>query len=36
MTIPAAGIPPGTYEVRATARQGDSSAQTKAVVQIER
>jgi VWFA-related protein len=34
MTIPAAGIPPGTYEVRATARQGNSTAQAKTDVQI--
>jgi VWFA-related protein len=34
MTIPAAGIPPGTYEVRATARQGNSSAHSSTTVQI--
>jgi len=34
MTIPAAGIPPGSYEVRATARQGDSTAMAKTTVQI--
>ena len=35
MTIPAASIPPGSYEVRATARQGDSTAETTTVVKIE-
>ena len=35
MTIPAAAIPSGVYEVRATAKQGDSSAQTKTEVKIE-
>jgi hypothetical protein len=35
MTIPAASIPPGSYEVRATARQGDSTAETKTMVKIE-
>jgi len=35
MTIPAASIPPGNYEVKATAKQGDSSAETKTMVQIE-
>jgi hypothetical protein len=35
MTIPAASIPPGSYEVHATARQGDSVAETKTVVKIE-
>ncbi|HET9319813.1 MAG TPA: VWA domain-containing protein [Bryobacteraceae bacterium] len=35
MTVPAAGIPPGLYEVRATARQGDTSSETRIPVQIE-
>jgi hypothetical protein len=35
MTIPVASIPPGTYEVRATARQGESTAQNAATVIIE-
>jgi len=35
MTIPAASIPPGSYEVRATARQGATAAQTSTVVRIE-
>jgi hypothetical protein len=35
MTIPAASIPPGSYEVHATARQSDSVAETKTVVKIE-
>jgi len=35
MTIPAATIPPGNYEVRATARQGDTTAETKLGVKIE-
>jgi VWFA-related protein len=35
MTIPVASIPPGIYDIRATARQGDSSVQTTAVVQIQ-
>jgi VWFA-related protein len=34
MTIPAAAIPPGDYEVRATARQGDTSAETSIPVSI--
>ena len=34
MTIPAASIPPGTYEVEATARQGDTVSETKTEVQI--
>jgi VWFA-related protein len=36
MTIPATGIPPGTYEIRATARQADSTAQSTTTVQIVR
>src|SRR5579859_1424885 len=35
MTIPAASIPPGDYEVRATAKQGDTAAETKLGVKIE-
>ncbi len=34
MTIPAAAIPPGNYEIRATARQGDTSAETSVPVSI--
>jgi VWFA-related protein len=35
MTVPAASIPPGTYQVRATARQGESKAETSTSVRIE-
>jgi hypothetical protein len=35
MTIPAAAIPPGTYQVRAAARQGDSEAVAETAVKIE-
>jgi VWFA-related protein len=35
MTIPAAAIPPGSYEVRATARQGDSTSEARTTVKIE-
>jgi hypothetical protein len=35
MTVPAASIPPGLYEVRATARQGDTSWETSTSVQID-
>jgi len=35
MTIPASAIPAGEYEVRAVARQGDSTSQTKSQVKIE-
>jgi VWFA-related protein len=35
MTIPAASIPPGDYEVRATAKQGDTTAGTQLAVKIE-
>jgi hypothetical protein len=35
MTIPAAAIPAGVYEIRATAKQGDSTSQTKTQVKIE-
>ncbi len=35
MTIPASAIPPGTYEIRATAKQGGTSAQAKTQVKIE-
>jgi hypothetical protein len=34
MTIPAAAIPPGNYEVRATARQSDTSMETSVPVSI--
>lgn len=35
LTIPAAAIPPGSYEVRATAKQGASEAQAQTTVRIE-
>ena len=35
MTVPAAAIPAGLYEVRATARQGDTSSETSIPIQIE-
>jgi hypothetical protein len=35
MTIPSAAIPAGLYEVRATARQGDTSSETSIPIQIE-
>jgi uncharacterized membrane protein len=35
MTIPASAIPAGEYEVRATAKQGETSSQTKTQVRIE-
>lgn len=35
MTIPVASIPPGSYEVHAIARQGDSVARTAATIRIE-
>jgi VWFA-related protein len=35
MTIPAAAVPPGNYEVRATAKQDDTTAETKLGVKIE-
>ena len=35
LTIPAAAIPAGTYEVRATAKQGATSSQSVTVVKIE-
>jgi VWFA-related protein len=35
MTIPAASIPPGLYEVRAAARQGDSEAVSQTTVKIQ-
>jgi len=35
MTIPAAAIPPGTYEVRAAAHQGDTQAVSQTDVKIE-
>jgi VWFA-related protein len=34
MTIPAAAIPPGVYQIRATARQGDTSSQATTSVEI--
>jgi VWFA-related protein len=35
MTVPAAGIPPGLYEIRGTASQGDTSPVTSIPVQID-
>ncbi|MGA7414156.1 MAG: hypothetical protein WBW33_27030, partial [Bryobacteraceae bacterium] len=35
MTIPAAAIPPGSYVFQATAKQGDTSAESKTTVKIE-
>ena len=35
MTIPAAAIPPGVYQVRATAKQGDTESATETEVKIE-
>ena len=35
MTIPAAAIPPGMYQVRAVAKQGDSESSTETSVTIE-
>jgi len=35
MTIPAAAIPPGAYQIRATAKQGDTTATAQTDVQIE-
>lgn len=35
MTVPAASIPPGNYDVRAVARQGDSEAKASTTVHIE-
>ena len=35
MTIPAAAIPAGEYEIRAVAKQGDSSSATSTRVKIE-
>jgi VWFA-related protein len=35
MTVPAAAIPPGDYEIRAIARQGESTAEAKTTVTIE-
>ncbi len=35
MTIPAAAIPPGSYVFQATAKQGDTSADSKTTVKIE-
>ncbi len=35
MTVPAAAIPPGEYDIRAVARQGESAAESKTTVTIE-
>ncbi len=35
MTIPASAIPPGTYQIRANAKQGDTGSQTSTTVTIE-
>jgi len=35
LTIPAASIPPGVYQVRASARQGDTESVTQTDVKIE-
>jgi hypothetical protein len=35
MTVPAASIPPGSYVIRAVARQGESRAETSTTVRIE-
>jgi hypothetical protein len=35
MTIPAASIPPGVYEVKAVAKQGDTDATAQTAVKIE-
>jgi hypothetical protein len=35
MTIPAAAIPPGVYQVRAAAKQGDTESATQTEVKIE-
>jgi hypothetical protein len=35
MTIPAAAIPDGTYDIRATAKQGSTSAVSTATVKFE-
>ena len=35
MTIPAASIPPGVYQVRATARQGETTSEAETEVRIE-
>ena len=35
MTIPAASIPPGQYEIRAVAKQGDSTATVSTIVRID-
>jgi VWFA-related protein len=36
MTIPAAAIPPGSYEVRATAKQGDTVSESRIAVRIDK
>jgi hypothetical protein len=35
MTIPAAAIPAGEYQIRATTRQGDTTASSETAVKIE-
>jgi hypothetical protein len=35
MTIPAASIPPGNYDIRAVARQGNTTAEAKTGVVID-
>ena len=35
MTIPASAIPPGSYEIQATAKQGDTSSETATTVAIQ-
>jgi hypothetical protein len=35
MTVPAASIPPGTYDIHAVARQGDSKAESATTIRIE-
>jgi hypothetical protein len=35
MTVPAAAIPPGVYQVRATAKQGDTESSAQTDIQIE-
>jgi hypothetical protein len=36
MTIQAVAIPPGSYEVRATARQGDTVSESRITVRIDK
>ncbi len=35
MTVPAAAIPPGVYQIRAAAKQGDTESVTQTDVKIE-